>query len=382
MMRGEYFLLIFFSVGFGLQAVAETHGYYDSLGKFDSSHYRSMNLSSFIFMDIDRDGRYSQGDRPMPGIHTTLHYKDREISKIQSNENGFSNFEASKDKPQSPIKEKGFYTFKVHPPHDWRVTTNNDEQSRELIDIPGSLSGTGFVEMMKPVGLASPLFIRGRALPDTLVILENSNDQNDKQSIMTGPDGTFKFNVESGDYILAVQGDEISVPVKNYPVDIGSFKTPAFAPSGSSDKAYVIDFDDISDTGIRKVANGYGGLDWFNFNSLRSRFSNKSVGYINGNVSEDYIAYSSSGHPAYIYAQDDKGFNFHSVYVSVSWPKAEGEMLMVEAWRGDEKVSTDQVTLSAFGPVLYKPEIANITKIRFSTKHYWQLVMDDLTVSQ
>ncbi|MEM9411953.1 MAG: hypothetical protein AAGA30_12615, partial [Planctomycetota bacterium] len=72
--------------------------------------------------------------------------------------------------------------------------------------------------------------------------------------------------------------------------------------------------------------------------------------------------------------------DFQSVHITVAWRNAEGETLRVEMWRGDEKIVDDIVELSMLAPVLYAPNVRDITRIALTTTHHWQAVFDDLRI--
>lgn len=88
---------------------------------------------------------------------------------------------------------------------------------------------------------------------------------------------------------------------------------------------------------------------------------------------------SSSGHPAEF--SSEKPFGFHSVMLTAAWLKSEGETALVESWLGDKLIASDTIILSALAPVHYAPMLAAVTRVRLSTSHYWQLVLDDLVVA-
>ena len=104
-----------------------------------------------------------------------------------------------------------------------------------------------------------------------------------------------------------------------------------------------------------------------------------SEGYVNGNVSGDHVAYTSSGYPAEF--SRETPFGFHSVLLSAAWLKSEGEMALIECWLGEHLVASNQLALSALTPLHYAPMLKEVTRVRLSTKHYWQMVLDDLTLA-
>ena len=121
-------------------------------------------------------------------------------------------------------------------------------------------------------------------------------------------------------------------------------------------------------------------MNWFNLNAIARDFTKRSQGYVNGNTSGDYVAYTSGGYPALI--SSDRPFDFIGIYLSVAWLKAEGEIGIIESWRGDALIARDSVTLSALTPVFYNPCLPEITRVRLATQHFWQMVLDDLIIAR
>jgi hypothetical protein len=46
------------------------------------------------------------------------------------------------------------------------------------------------------------------------------------------------------------------------------------------------------------------------------------------------------------------------------------------------RIARDEVKLSALTPIHYLPMVADVTRVRLSTVHYWQMIMDDLTIAR
>ena len=139
----------------------------------------------------------------------------------------------------------------------------------------------------------------------------------------------------------------------------------------------IAGFDDLIETsGVFEVPSGYGGLNWYNFVAMHQRFTG-GPGYINTTVSGEFIAYNSSGHPAEV--SSDKPFDFVGAYFGAGWNDAEGETLLLKAWRGEEAAYEDRVVLSATGPVYFAADYRRITRVEIRTEHYWQAAIDDFT---
>lgn len=101
-------------------------------------------------------------------------------------------------------------------------------------------------------------------------------------------------------------------------------------------------------------------------------------GYINAAVSGEYVAYNSSGHPAWIGA--DAPFDFVGAHVGVAWPKAEGGDIIVSAYRGDDKVGEERLRGAVEGPVWFDADWRGVTRVEFRHDHHWQIVIDDVAV--
>ncbi len=334
-----------------------------------------VKISSYVYHDYNDNGIYDLGDRAFAHIVAALGFEEVALTSVRTNSNGFANFTSSAVVEGTDLSKPGLYELAIIPPPGWRITSGNAIQPRELIVVSGSNGGFGLANMPVPVGLSQIKFVRGtydgalpaqaRVLKDGLVVAERSvND-----------DGQFIVPVSTGDYILEIGGIRQNIRVDRFPLDIGLF-----------DETYVTDkseqeygFDDLAPKGLQKVPNGYAGLMWFNFNALSSSFAARSVGYQNGATSGEIILYTSSGHPTEL--SSDTPFDFLSVNLSVAWPEAEGEEAIIEYYRGDKLVLTDAVALSVYGPVSYQPMMRDVTQVKIRSKHYWQIVLDDMVVA-
>jgi hypothetical protein len=136
----------------------------------------------------------------------------------------------------------------------------------------------------------------------------------------------------------------------------------------------------VTSRSLRKIPAGHAGLAWRNLNAMARDFTKDSQGYVNGNVSGDHVLYTSSGLPAEFSCE--RPFGFHSVMLSAAWLASEGEVALIESWLGEQLIASDEVTLSALTPLHYAPMLKAVTRVRLSTKHYWQMVVDDLVLTR
>lgn len=361
-----------------LAAEDALHSYYQGLGNWEENGRGDINLSTFIYFDVNRNGIYDLTDRPMSQIVTTLEFGGNKIATQRSNENGFANFGSSKTDKEEPINAPGTYTFEVHPPENWKITSSNTRQEAELIEVYGSIGGVGFKDMPKPIGLSPDLYIAGKvAKREESPVISVTTPEGQSMTSKINEKGEFLIPIpDSGRYIIDYDGKNISFDVGGYPVHLGTLD---LREEASEKSLSLVNFDDISVHGIRKIPNGYSGLNWFNINAIDSRFSRNSSGYVHGEISEGYVAYTSSGHPVTI--SSDNAFGFFGGYLTAAWPRAHGETAIFEFWNGDKLISTDRVKLSVYSPVYYQPNMTGITRIAIKTEHYWQIVFDDLVFS-
>ncbi|MBZ9986537.1 hypothetical protein LB572_05440 [Mesorhizobium sp. BH1-1-5] len=338
-----------------------------------------LNFSSFVYMDVDGDGSYGQADRPMAGIVVRL-YDERGtfLASARSNGAGFANFSMSSKRRSAMIQRPGIYRFSVSVPPGWRASSANQDQAVRLRDAPGSMVGLVGEGLPKPVGLAPGRTASG----STPVGMEATLSVMGKGKLLERhalpADAAFRFplGVDADEIVIAGSGLDRWLRLSGYPIDLGLLAPGALAPDAS---LKAIGFDDITPRGLRKVPSGHAGLDWHNLNAMSRDHTSNSEGYVNGNVSGAYIAYTSSGHPAEFGRATP--FGFHSAMLAAAWLASEGEVALVESWLGEELIASDEIALSALAPVHYAPMLRAVTRIRISTRHHWQAVLDDLMLA-
>ena len=347
-----------------------------------SSSRSILNHSSFVYFDVDRDGRYGLGDRPMAGIIVRLHDSNgRFKSAARTNNNGFANFGVSYKRSKVPIHSPGTYRFTVSIPPGWRSNSANEVQSQHFQPLAGSPTGLVSEAMLQPVGLFPIRRLSGRVADHVAATVSATRNGQVVAVHSLGDAADFRLDLpDDADAIdVTVRGVARRLALSPYPTDLGllSPEIPVIANDAS---LQTIGFDDVTTRGLRKVPSGYAGFTWFNLNAISRDYVNNAEGYVNGNVSGEHSCYTSSGHPAEF--GSDMPFGFHSVVLAAASSKSEGEVALVESWLGDRLIASDAVTLSALTPVRYAPMLAQVTRVRFSTRHYWQLVLDDLVVTR
>ncbi len=227
-----------------------------------------------------------------------------------------------------------------------------------------------------PVGLAADLTISGAVTAGSRISLTGPDGATAAAKV--DPDGRFSVAATSGEWLVDVSTDGATQRRK---IVVGEAPVVLSASSGKGDaeeplpNRHVVGFDDLLTTsGVFEVPSGYGGLDWYNLVAMHQRFTD-GPGYINTTMSGEFIAYNSSGHPAQVFS--DKPFDFAGAYFGAGWNDAEGETLVLKAWRGDQPVYEDSVVLSANGPVYFAADYMRITRLEIRTQDHWQAAIDD-----
>ena len=340
-----------------------------------------VNLSQAVYHDRNASGIYDLGDLAMSRAYVELHIQRddgsfEKISHATTNSVGFGNFKAWVHQFSKQINRPGTYRFTVIPPPGWRVTSNNGSQLVRIISKPETRSQLFLEDHLAPVGLAQNTWIAGTLDSDkpTTITLRNP----DGSIVAEQPvEGDFRIAAEPGQYRITAEGHSAQVELGHFPLHIGQISTHGQV----AESRLTATFDDLPQHGLYKLPNGYLGLQWTDINSLRRDHSpGVNEGYVNGVVSGSHTAYTSQARHGELFS--DQPFDFVSVYLSLGWMKAEGQEVLVEMWRGDDKIVSHTLHLSALGPIKYAPHVKDVTRVRFSPERGWQVVFDDLTIAR
>lgn len=339
-----------------------------------------LNISSFAFRDINRNGTYDMADQPMAGIAFAASGGGRTVTR-RTNKSGFGNFTMSVVRRDQDLVNRGEYTFEAAVPPGWLVTTENAAQTTRLETMPGAPGDMVSSAPMQPVGFAPELTIAGQvafgAEPGgRRISIGAISPRGERRAIEIDQAGSFAFAASPGLWTIqaGAAGVEREVEVTVAPVRLAAIEVDE--PSPSREPAGVtVGFDDLVSAGIKEIPSGYRGLSWRNWVATHQKFYD-GEGYPNTTLSGEFVAYNSSGHPVTI--SRERPFDFIGGYFGSAWLRAEGETLRVKGWRGDRLVHEAQVSLSALGPVYLAAEFRDITRLDLATDRYWQFVADDL----
>lgn len=338
-----------------------------------------LNTSSFVFNDINRNGRYDLGDRAMQNVAVELGKPNGRTIVERTNSGGFANFKMSVAKRDRPVVDPGHYSLRVAPPPGWSVTTDNAIQESDYAITPGAPADMVALRTTHPVGLAQELSISGQLPPGA--VLRASGPDGATTDVETEENGGFTIAAIPGDWSIEV-ARKANGPTEHRSVTVGRapvvMSTPAADGEPAPDPlptARSVGFDDLLQAPqVKEIPSGYGGLDWYNLVAMHQAFSG-GPGYINTASSGEFIAYNSSGHPAEVSSATP--FDFDGAYFGVGWDDAEGETLVLTAWRGSDVAYEDRIVLSSLGPVYFDADYRGISRLQIRTEHFWQATVDD-----
>jgi hypothetical protein len=340
-----------------------------------------LNISIFTFSDRNHNGRYDLPDKPLNRIAVRLLRPDGSTRIERSNINGFANFSMQLDGGDGDIRTVDEpYQFEVLPPPEWSVTTGNASQEIRFKSVAGAIAGMGAHNPPAVVGLTPPSRLSGAWPAHADASLRLLGDSGVASLALNGR-GEFSTLVQPGNWRLEKPAQDLNEPI--FTVAYGPVRLAQPIPSTPGRETQwlpvTVDFDDLTRSSIDKIAAGYAGLDWDYLLAVDNQFY-KGPGYINGLMSGANVAYNSSGHPVTIRAMEPRArFDFVGGYFSVAWHNAEGETLILRAWRDGVQLAEEQFALSHLAPTFLYADYRDITRLEIETRHYWQFVADDLS---
>lgn len=348
-----------------------------------------INISTFTYRDSGQTGDYRIGDAPFGGVAVAMTTPDGAGLVRRSNIRGFSNFEMSRFDRELPVSEPGTYHFEVIAPPGWEISSGNERQSVDIEPRRGSIGGLIADPVPEPVGLNPVIEVRGRVVYETgrgafapareasIAVVDPLGEPLD---VELDDHAEFRFPAGDGDWTITAEsahGDgttERTVTVGDTPVVMSDLVVDRSDPPDVKPESVTVDFDQLDAPSLEKIPSGFAGVHWEGVNALKKTYYRRGVGYLNTAMEGNYVAYNTSGHPVAIELED--GFDFSGAYFGVGWPWAEGEELILKAWRDDEQVARDVIELSSYGPVWFDADYRAITRLELSTRNYWQFVMD------
>lgn len=130
---------------------------------------QSLNVSDFVFRDMDGDGRYELEDFPYAGANLVARLNDN-IVTTTSNLNGFANFVMSDTDQGADFVESGSGVVTYTPPPGMFISTARSSVPFEVVRVEGSIAGFAVdppVSVPWPRNCATGCRARhGRGFPD------------------------------------------------------------------------------------------------------------------------------------------------------------------------------------------------------------------------
>ncbi len=347
--------------------------------------YDRMNMSCFVFRDVNRNGIYDTEDRPYAGLTITMDRPQGGQVESRSNLAGFTNFKMSRGNNDYAIYYPGDHTITVEPGDDWIVTTGNALQTVTFTELEEAPVGMVANRTYEHVGIAPKLTISGSVRinqADSGYSIEDFHAVSPSgavSSIAVSDTGEFSFAASPGPWklrLITESGKSLSreLTVTGYPVVVSEID-PGSRLRPKLSNVRKVGFDDLtqSDT-LYEVPGGYAGLNWNNWVATHHKFYRKSS-HINGTISSEYLAYTSSGHPAVIWSEST--IDFIGAFISMTSPEGKEHDVIIRAWRNGELAYEDRLRGSADGALYFAADYRGITKIEFSNAAYWHAAIDD-----
>lgn len=152
----------------------------------------------------------------------------------------------------------------------------------------------------------------------------------------------------------------------------------------------ILTFDDLPFSGVsEQIPDGYGGLQWNNFDVLNTALHLSLYGpsgYNNAVVSPANVAFNAFGNPAVMSGQT---FDLNSVYLSAAWN--DGLQVEVPGFVGGTLTYDNTYTVNTQGPTLINFNYVGIDEVEFISSggtphgytvgHGTEFGMDNLSVT-
>lgn len=343
----------------------------------------TLNVSNFVFRDLDGDGIYENEDQPFAGA-TILATVGEERIAATSNLNGFGNFLLGVEPSEADFFEAGEGKVTYVAPAGMFVSTAYPEAAFEVRPVKDSIAGL----VVDP-----PLPFLGLAIEPQLVVYAPGavslacRGSEDLQNITFDNRGIAECGIpveqasEAWDLTVSF-GDSRTVRhegiVPGFRKRIMAFSAQQ-APQDRSQRDRVT-FDTVLRTrDVREMPALENGLRFHNFVVAHRRFYGGN-GYVNALTSGEYLAYTSSGHPGTI--SREGGFVPVSMELGYAWPGARGGHAIIEAYRDDHLVHQIKLTLSTDYPVTFMPSWGRVDRLVIRHSSYWQVLIDDFVYQE
>ena len=377
---------IIVSLTIGLAMIA-SYLFFSALTKKEPANFslKKLNISCFVYRDVNRNGSYDISDRPYAGLTIKMERPHAKTVMSHSNISGFANFIMSLDNDEVPVNQAGQYQVSAIPVEGWTVSSNNETQNLNFDVLKDSPAGIILNKTCDPIGVVPALVISGTIKMsdfesnNPIQSFNSISPSGEVTNITFETNGSYTFPATRGHWKLKLKSRNNNflrdIHLDHSPVVVSGLTSAPVPSRIDKQEQKIIGFDDLtsSDT-LYEIPSGYGAMNWTNWIATHQKFY-KGYGYINSTVSDEFMAYNSSGHPATIWS--DEPFNFDGVYIGAAWHQAETSDILIRAWRGDSIVFEDKIRAKTSGAIYFDANYRNISKLTFSNETYWQLIIDD-----
>ena len=334
-----------------------------------------MNISQFVFRDLNRNGIYDRGEPPYAGIPIRLEQDGRDDIVRQSNLAGFANFPMSNDDSEQDITAEGPARFSIVLPEGLDLTTGNPAQSGSIFAMERAPGGFVLDPPNPFMGVAPSLTIE----TSTAGLRSMTCSQNGLSVAATASGTTLVCPVTSGDWNVIWERTDGTRQDRVVTVTDGPVHVP-FATTGDGDgtgEPLRITFDDFLTSQNITELPSFDGFLFHNF-VVAHRIFYGGWGYVNGTLSGEFSAYNSSGHPATI--RSERPFELRSLSLGVAWPAGQQGTIVFTALRDGKVVAREAVSGSNLRPIRFEPRWSGIDTVIIGHSDYWQFVIDDLVL--
>ena len=334
-----------------------------------------MNISQFVFRDVNRNGIYDRGEPPFAGITIRLEQEGRDPIRRQSNLAGFTNFPMSAEDAEKDITAPGPVTFAAELPEGLILTTGNPMHSARIVALPAAPGGLVMEPVNPFMGVASALTITSRS--EGIGAMTCNMGQITVAALSRN--GAFTCPVTPGEWTVVWDMADGTAPSRRVTVGDWPVHLPATAGETTGAKATRLSFDDLITSQNILELPSFDGFLFHNFVVAHHKFYG-GWGYVNGTVSGEFSAYNSSGHAARV--ASDRPFGLDRVFVTAAWPQGAAYPVEFTALRDGAVVATETVAVSNLAPVLFEPRWSGIDQLVIRHAAYWQVVLDDMELSR
>jgi hypothetical protein len=150
-------------------------------------------------------------------------------------------------------------------------------------------------------------------------------------------------------------GDEVNR------VPILAISAAILVVGGAPASATVDRFDDVTTQPDAAITDGYAGFNWHNFWVLdATTYVSNPSGYLNGQISSDYVAFNAWGAPAEF---SGGPFHFVGAYLTSAW--RDGLNVDIEGYRLGTLAYSQTLILNTSDPLWFAADYLNVDTVRF-----------------